>query len=358
MAAMPEIREDAIAQAIYLARESHAETSGRNDHRPHLGASLIGEQCERRLWYTFRWAGREAIDGRMLRLFETGELAEARFVSDLRSIGVEVHDKAPDGSQWRVTAHGGHFGGSMDGAGTNVPGSEGWHVFEFKTHSAKNFSGLVKNGVAKHKPLHLAQTMIYMGLTGMGRALYLACNKDTDELYSEIIDYDQAAFDRLMAKALRVIAASEPPARISEKPDWYECRFCPHKAVCHTDALPEVNCRTCAHSTPVVAGGAPGAWSCAIGGAPVDTTEGQRRGCAGHRYIPILLERTAKPVDYDQTHRDVVYEADDGKRFANGEGPASFSSREIRGFGCKAGLGFAAAIKAQIPGVRLVEAKR
>ena len=37
----------------------------------HLGASIIGKDCERALWYDFRWVTRWAFTGRMLRLFDT-----------------------------------------------------------------------------------------------------------------------------------------------------------------------------------------------------------------------------------------------------------------------------------------------
>ena len=74
--------------AIYAAYEAAAD----DGYRDHLGASLIGAACERALWYSFRWATRARHAGRRLRLFETGYLAEARFVADLRRIGVTVLD--------------------------------------------------------------------------------------------------------------------------------------------------------------------------------------------------------------------------------------------------------------------------
>jgi hypothetical protein len=46
-------------------------------------ASHIGTECERAIWYAFRWATRARHTGRLLRLFDTGNLAEARFVADL-----------------------------------------------------------------------------------------------------------------------------------------------------------------------------------------------------------------------------------------------------------------------------------
>ena len=48
--------------------------------RPHLGASLIGDKCERAIWYVFRWATHTKFEGRMLRLFDSGNREEFRLV--------------------------------------------------------------------------------------------------------------------------------------------------------------------------------------------------------------------------------------------------------------------------------------
>ena len=327
---------------IYESYESDAESG----LRPHLGASLIGHSCERFLWNTFRWVGAKKFPGRMLRLFETGQLEEARFVKNLRRIGIEVHDVTPDGKQWRVSELGGHFGGSMDGAGVGFPEApKAWHVLEFKTHNDKSFADLQKNGVCKAKPQHYAQMQVYMGLTGMGRSFYLAVNKNTDELYEERVEFDPVEFAKLKGRAERVINANEPPLRCSNDPSWYVCKMCDFHEHCHGDAAPLVNCRTCAHSTPELDGDS--RWSCANFGHDIGLlAQLESAKCAGHRYIPILLERFAKQVDY--VNGDVVYEDVNGTRFVNGQEPGSLSSQEIRDLEHKTLLGDVADLKKQM----------
>jgi hypothetical protein len=329
MAKVPEPINTTIAK-IYEAYENDADSG----NRPHLGASLIGHACERYLWLTFRWAGAKKFTGRMLRLFETGQLAEARFVANLRRIGVEVHDVQPDGTQWRVMALGGHFAGSMDGACVGLPEApKTWHVLEFKTHNEKSFTELVKKGVLAAKPQHYAQMQIYMGLTGMERAMYMAVNKNTDELYSERVEFDPVEFAKLMARAERVVKASEPPLRCSTDPSWFVCKMCDFADLCHGTEAPAINCRTCAHSTPMT--GCDGAlWHCAqmeLHGCdePIDN-ETMRTGCGQHRYIPILLEKFATQQDY--VNGDVFYtERSTGATFANGDpSNGALSSQEIR----------------------------
>jgi PD-(D/E)XK nuclease superfamily len=353
MAALPQ-PEHSVVSAIYRSHEQREAAQG--GHRAHLGASLIGHACMRYLWLTFRWARREAFDGRMLRLFNTGQRAESRFVEELRAIGCEVHDVDEFGRQFRVSDHGGHFGGSLDGAACGLPEApKAWHVTEFKTHNAKSFDELAEKGVAKAKPMHHAQMTIYMGLTGMDRALYLAENKNTSALYSERVHFDPVQFAKLLERARQVITANEPPPRIHADPAWRQCKMCGFHDLCHGDQAPEVNCRTCAHSTPELDGDA--RWSCALHRADVDLAT-QRTGCAGHRYIPILLGRIGEQVgamDEPDGNAAVRYRMADGREFVNGAAPA-FASSEIAAAQNKAALGAEVlqSIKARAPGARVV----
>lgn len=322
MAKIPEPNY-ATASQIYQAYENDAE----DGNRPHLGASLIGHSCERFLWLTFRWVDAKRFPGRMLRLFETGQLEEQRVARNLRRIGVELHTETPDGKQWRVSSLGGHFAGSMDGAGRGFPEApKTWAVWECKTSNTKGFKELQDKGLQKAKPQHYAQVTIYMGETGMDRAMYTCICKETDEIYTEWVHFDPVEYARLKARAERVIGANEPPLRISNDPSWYVCKMCDYHAHCHGEAAPQVNCRTCAHSTPEMDGDA--RWSCGHHNESHIPIAGQRIGCDQHRYIPILLERFAKQKDY--VNGDVVYETEAGE-FANGDpNNGALSSEEIR----------------------------
>jgi hypothetical protein len=288
---------DPIVAAIYAQYEARGDSE---KARTYLGASVIGKECKRALWYGFRWAAKERFDGRMMRLFQTGHLAEPRFVADLRAIGVTVFDVDPsNGKQFGFEGCGGHMRGHMDGCADKVPGGgRKWHVLEFKTHSAKSFGELKKKGVKAAKPEHFAQVNWYMGKSGMERALYLAVNKDTEELYSERIEFDPVEFERTNVKAESIIFAGEPPPKISEDPKFYLCNFCAFKPVCHGTKVPAKSCRTCIHATPERTGDA--RWSCAkvnpdpnISSIPVEV---QRAGCAEHLPLPFLVT-WAEPVD-------------------------------------------------------------
>ena len=330
--------------AIYRAYEEGFRFIGSADdgHRPHLGASLLGHECDRYLWYTFRWAESERFDGRMLRLFETGHLAEPRLAAALRAAGVELHTTDPGGNQWRISFSAGHCGGSMDGAGLGFPeGPKTWAIWECKTSGTKAFEKVKADGVKAGKPQHHSQMQVYMGETGMTRGLYTMVCKETDEVYTEWVRFDDVEYARLKTRGERIVASPTPPAKLSEKATWYQCKFCKFHEICHGEAAPEVNCRTCAHATPEMhtepnADGT-GRWTCAGAGpirgacAPDGSipVRSQRQGCGGHRYIPLVLANFAKPVDF--IDGDVVYELTSGGTIANGDKPGMLSSEEIRG---------------------------
>jgi hypothetical protein len=319
--------------AIYAAYEEAADAG----FRAHLGASLIGTECERALWYALRWATRAQHTGRLLRLFETGNLAEGRFVADLRRIGVTVLDLDPaTGRQWNVRDASGHFGGSMDAVAIGfAEAPKTWHVCEFKTHGHKSFAKLVAEGVERSKPLHWAQMQAYMQMAGIDRAFYLAVCKDTDELYQERIRHDADAGLRILAKAARIVGAERPPTRISDDPAWWQCRFCDHHSVCHDGAAVERHCRSCLHASPVDGGG----WHCSRHGVALSRGD-QDAGCARHLYIPDLV--AGEQVDAGEDW--VSYRLPDGSEWRDGvpAGPSTVSHlpcRVCRGTIYRAGPG-------------------
>lgn len=324
MAALPSPQSPTVA-AIYSWWENKLETP-----RAYLGGSMVGRECERELWYAFRWCGTGAkFEGRMLRLFNRGHREEAVFIDELRGIGVKVHDTDPaTGNQFRFKAIGGHAAGGIDGVALGLPEApKTWHLLEFKTSNAKGFADLSRNGVEKSKPEHFAQMQVYMKWAQLTRAQYLAVNKDNDELYGERVRFDAAVASRLEEKAARVIYAPEPLPRLSEDAAFFKCKGCAYRATCHDVALPAPNCRTCLHATPEPDGD--GRWSCAKWGQDIPLSA-QAAGCEEHRYIPALLSRWGEAIDASEAEGWVQYRAADGVEFRNGPwGLTSFSSREL-----------------------------
>lgn len=224
------------------------------DPRTHLGASIIGHDCAAYAWNTFRWLLFEPFSGRMLRLFNRGHEEEARFIRWLKLAGFEVFDVDPDtGKQFRIVGAGGHFGGSLDSilrapARYNIKDVLYW-LGEFKTHNDKSFKKLQKDGVAKSKPQHFRQMCSYGRAYGFKFALYCAVNKNTDELYFEVVvlDYNQA--DDLFRKAESIVRSQVRPPKLAQTDTYFECKYCAFAGLCHRGEVPTKNCRSCEHAS-------------------------------------------------------------------------------------------------------------
>lgn len=205
--------------------------------------------------------------------------------------------------QWRISDVDNHFGGSLDGiasapfdipimrheegrglvdTGEVIPAGEQF-LNEFKTHNTKSFVQLEANGVKGAKPIHWDQMQIYMHKRGLRFAVYVAVNKNDDDLYIETVEYAGAEVCLpLIEKARRVIYATHVPQRVGKHASWHECKWCDFKDICHygDQALLDRNCRTCVNSQPVDGG----QWRCKLWDAiiPVDA---MLNGCKSHKII-------------------------------------------------------------------------
>lgn len=244
--------------------------------RLHLGASGLGDDCARKIWYSFRWASLPRFDGRMLRLFNRGHLEEGRIIALLLMIGVKVYQQDENGKQFRISSAGGHVGGSGDGVAIGVPDLPNVPMLlEFKTSSDKSFLDLQKNGVRSSKFIHYVQMQVYMVKMQLSYALYIAVNKNTDELYAEIILADYAMGEQFIERADKLAFMREEPNRISNSPGWFACRYCDYKSICHNDEAPHRNCRTCVNSFPEY----DGTWRCSLNPEIELSKDDQFKGC-------------------------------------------------------------------------------
>lgn len=321
MSSRPQTTLEAIDEAIEA-------TQGSAPGRAHYGASTAADPCDDKLWYQFRWVKTIRHSARLLRLFNRGQREENELNAWLRMAGLEVWAEDPDtNEQWRIDDVAGHFGGSLDGVVMGLPEAPREpHVSEQKTHNKKSYDDLLKKGVQNSKPVHYGQMQIYMYKMGIQWALYQAICKDDDRLYLERVPLDEQYAKNLVERSARIIASDRQPRKLSEDPTWYQCRFCDYSDICHGRELPEVNCRTCAHSTPVTEPGGFGRWVCELRKVEL-SVEDQRQSCDLHIYIPTLLRNWATPIDANKV--SVTYRNDiTNNEFTNG--PPGYRSKELR----------------------------
>jgi len=209
--------------------------------RDYLGGSRLGDICSRRLQYEYLKAPRDPLggfSGKSLRIFALGHLLEDLAIEWLRKAGFDLRTRNRHGEQFGFTAAGGRVQGHADGV--VVAGPDGFAapaLWECKSANAKNWREIAKHGVAKAKPVYATQIALYQAYLGLTEtpALFTAINKDTCEIWHELVPFDAALAQSASDKAvtiLRACDAGELLPRHTSDPEHFECRFCAWKARC------------------------------------------------------------------------------------------------------------------------------
>lgn len=280
---------DTIEADIETASAELFEDGPRN----HLGASEIGRNCSRELWYNFRWAAKPNFaskyktHGQMLRLFKRGHSEEEKIITLLKQVGFTFEPRPVDaegkeGQHKMPLAVNGHFGGSMDEIGFLPAKFEFTEriLFEFKTSNNTGFIKLKREGVSLNKPVHKSQMSVYGKSKGIKYALYVTVNKDTDELFFEFVKLNWDLADDMVNKADRIINAETGPQRYSVSAAHWECKMCTFVKICHYQEAVQVNCRSCVHAKPVENSG----WHCTLHQIEIPK-ENIPMGCGNHEGI-------------------------------------------------------------------------
>ncbi|MCC7462393.1 MAG: PD-(D/E)XK nuclease family protein [Gammaproteobacteria bacterium] len=208
--------------------------------RDYLGASRIGEPCERRLAYEFEGVAVDEgcePDGRLLRVFDAGHVYETLSVAWLKLAGFDLRTHRRNGEQFGFATAGGRIRGHIDGVILNGP-NLGIHfpiLWEHKSATTRSWSRLRKHGLRNWRIVYWGQVQLYMAYMDLRHCLFTVVNKDTQELHHELLAFDAAAAQELSDKGVRVLRAVEAgalPPRITAEAGCHHCRFCPYAARC------------------------------------------------------------------------------------------------------------------------------
>lgn len=247
-----------IQSRLYEYASQYSIEKYPSEHRNHLGISIIGKECARDIWYSWRWVKLIQHDPRIRRLFQRGHREEKQFQDFLLWAGFSFRTET--NKQSRISGVDGHYGGSTDDICLirwvdNLP-----IIAEYKTHGEKSFVDLKEKGLRKSKPQHFSQMSGYGKGFEIKHGLYCAVNKNTDEWHFEFVELDWNLGTELENKARDIIYAQLPPPKINENPSYFKCKWCEHKGICHDGEAVEKNCRSCANASPV----AEGKWKCSV----------------------------------------------------------------------------------------------
>jgi len=220
--------------ASWVTRRIHAALSERRDieaieRAKRVSLSQIGK-CARAQWASLHGVPEEnPPEGRILVLFDLGSAVEDHIVKLLWQAGFELSSIDDEtGKQYEVSGFGGKVLGHLDGLirFKKSQGEADWALLEIKSANAKKYAELELAGsYAQWNPVYGDQVQVYMGAKDLQQALVIVENKDTSDLYVEVIDFDQTRFTELWHKAADIASSTKILDRPAEAKSQY-CGYC------------------------------------------------------------------------------------------------------------------------------------
>ena len=113
-------------------------------------------------------------------------------------------------------------------------------LWENKSSNDKKFQAFARHGVAKAKPTYATQIALYQTYMELSEhpALFTVVNKNTSEIYYELVPYDQELAQMASDKAVNILAASKVGdilPRVAQSKDFFLCKFCEFRETCWRD---------------------------------------------------------------------------------------------------------------------------
>ena len=171
------------------------------------------------------------IEGRILRLFQLGNLIEDQVVEDLRACGFRLyHPQREVVFTQDETTLTGHIDGIIEGL-IESPATP--HLFECKSASRKKYDELIRKGSYQAwNEVYYWQVQGYMlGLKLKRSAVFVYC-KDDSRLYLERIKLDRSAAIEKLRSVFQAISSPIEPDRACPRVDFYKAKWCPYYKVC------------------------------------------------------------------------------------------------------------------------------
>ena len=140
--------------------------------------------------------------------------------------------------QIEIVDLGGDIKGHLDGLIESGPALDDITypaLWENKFKGNKYWNAIKKHGVEKAEHVYWIQLHSYMAYCGLKSALFTAFNRDSGELYAEVVQANPALASEYQERAVAVIDAKHPDelARVANDPTNWQCSFCDFKDICY-----------------------------------------------------------------------------------------------------------------------------
>lgn len=195
--------------------------------RDYIGASGIGAECLRQIWYEFKGFQAESVPTKTRRTWAIGRHLEGLILNWLEEAGIEIARTWDD----LVSEGMPYFKGHLDSVW--IKKGKAFAIIEIKTAKDASFNIFVKKGLKAWNPQYYAQIQSYMGMSGIHSAYILVLNKDNSEIADELVTFDEVFYQQLRRKAFLIANIEAAPSKINDSPLWFQCKMCKYNKICH-----------------------------------------------------------------------------------------------------------------------------
>jgi len=204
--------------------------------RDYLGASYIGDECPRKVWYSYNNFYRKPTEH--IYAIEDGYRTEELLAERLNAVeGVTLVTKDENGEQFSFTD--GNFSGHYDGKIVGLlQAPKTKHIWEAKCTNKFNEFLKVKSKFPDKKVLQnwneifYVQAQIYMHYSGYTRHYLTVASAGGRDIASCRTEYHRDVALRYIDRAKKIIAAKSEPERAYNSETFFKCRWCDFAKEC------------------------------------------------------------------------------------------------------------------------------
>lgn len=189
-------------------------------------------KCPREVYFKFKGYESDKVGSRIMRLFDNGDSYHQRMMKALYESGIEIVSAETNIPENDLVQGRCDCIISLDGEN---------FVLDFKSASSTSFY-YIQQG--QEKDVYVSQLNLYMHFLGIKKGILLYENKDTQELYEKVYDYDPKRAEKDL-KDLKDLDNCIKETKVPEVPDEdflqfgksdkKICDYCSYREVCDAE---------------------------------------------------------------------------------------------------------------------------
>ncbi len=236
-----QFHSDAIELISYEIDRAICEKNDTQPQRAYLGGSSLGGPCSRQVQYRYMQVKPDEdkmFSARTLRIFDMGHFIEDLLAKYIKEAGFDLKTHDSNGKQFGFSVANEQIRGHIDGVICAGPVAMSYPMlWECKSANSKKFNEFVRKGVAAANPTYAGQIALYQAYMDLNEnpALFTVLNKDTSEIYYELVPFNRELAQKISDKGVEILKATkanEMLPRVAVNSDYFTCKYCEFRQTC------------------------------------------------------------------------------------------------------------------------------